>query len=386
MSKTMLAIFIVLITSSSLFAQNGSAIRGVVTDDNGAKVGGAQVVLNFTPGVRLATQTDESGTFEYKGLRPGSYLIEVKADGFSVYMSESIQLGRGDNKEVAIQLRVAAINASVVVTATGTVERADDVAKVVSTLDSEEIEAKHELSLAEALRGTPGVRVQQQGSPGNLTTVRLRGQRNFDTALLLDGLRVRDASDINGSALSLITDLVPVAVDRVEILRGAGSSIFGTHAIGGVLNMIPAVGSDGFHVSAGFEGGGLGTYRERLQITGGGKSFGYDVGANRIDVRDGIDGDDAYGNTGFAGRVQFHPTESIAISANLYGAIANARLNDSPFALAAAFGSAQPFPDAIPGGTFQPDFNNPDQGRRQRLIVGSGRLTHVANDWISYSV
>ena len=63
--------------------------------------------------------------------------------------------------------------------------RADEIAKVVSTLDSETIEAKHELGLAEALRGTPGVRVQQQGSPGALTAVRLRGQRNFDTALLL---------------------------------------------------------------------------------------------------------------------------------------------------------------------------------------------------------
>src|SRR6185369_17406992 len=108
------------------------------------------------------------------------------------------------------------------------------------------------------------------------------------------------------------------------------------HAIGGVLNLIPEVGSDGFHVNAGFEGGGLGTFRERLQVSGGGKSFGYELGANRLDVRDGIDGDDQYGNTGFAGRVQFNPTQSITINANLFGNVANARLNDSPFALPAA--------------------------------------------------
>ena len=386
MNKTILAIIITLIASTSLFAQNGGTIRGVVVDENGAKVAGARVVLNVTPGVQLTTQTAQTGAFEYKGLRSGSYLVEVKADGFSDFTSEAIQLDRAQTKELAVQLKVAAIKANVVVTATGTAQRADEVAKVVSTLDSEEIETKHELTLAEALRGTPGVRVQQQGSPGSLTTVRLRGQRNFDTSLLLDGLRVRDASDINGSALSLITDLVPVALDRVEILRGAGSSIFGTHAIGGVVNMIPAVGSDGVHVNAGFEAGGLGTFRERLQVSGGGKSFGYELAANRLDVRDGIDGDDAYGNTGFAGRVQFQPTESIAISANLYGTIANARLNDSPFALPAGFSSSQRFPDAVAGVTFQPDFNNPDQGRRQRLLVGSARFTHVANDRISYTV
>ena len=386
MKRIVLMIFVTLITSSSLFAQNGGAIRGVVTDENGAKVAGARVVLNFTPGVQLTTQTDQAGAFEYKGLRPGSYLVEVKAEGFSEFTSEAIRVDRGETDEVAVQLKIAAISANVVVTATGTVQRADEVAKVVSTLEADEIEQKHELSLAEALRGTPGVRVQQQGSPGSLTTVRLRGQRNFDTSLLLDGLRVRDASDINGSALSLITDLVPVALDRIEILRGAGSSIFGTHAIGGVLNVIPAVGSNGFHVDAGFEGGGLGTFRERLQVSGGGKSFGYELGANRVDVREGIDGDDAYGNTGFGGRLQFQPTESIMVAANLYGTLANARLNDSPFALPAAFGSSLPFPDAVPGVTFQPDFNNPDQGRRQRLIVGSGRFTHVANDAIDYSI
>ena len=386
MKNSILSILFTLIVSSPLLAQNGSVIRGVVTDEAGAKVAGAQVILNITPGVKLTRQTDQAGSFKYEDLRPGSYLIEVKADGFSVFASESIELKRGESKEVAVQLKLAAINASVVVTSTGTPERADEIAKVVSTLDSETIETKHELGLAEALRGTPGVRVQQQGSPGALTAVRLRGQRNFDTALLLDGLRVRDASDINGSALPLFVDLVPVALDRVEILRGAGSSIYGTHAIGGVINVIPEVGSEGFHVNAGFEGGSLATYRERLQVSGGGDSFGYELGANRLDVRDGIDGDDAYGNTAFAGRFQFYPTQSITIAANLYGAIANGRVNDNPFPLPAAFATSQRFPDAVPGVTFQPDFNNPDQGRRQRLIVASGRFTQVANEWLSYSI
>src|SRR5687768_3296856 len=314
MKRIVLITAVTLITSANLFAQNGGTIRGTVTDENGAKVASARVVLNFTPGVQLTTQTDQSGVFEYKGLRSGSYLIEVKAGGFSEFTSEAIQLDRTETKELSVQLKVAAINASVVVTATGTAQRADEVSKVVSTLDGDEIENRHELTLPEALRGIPGVRVQQQGSPGALTTLRLRGQRNFDTALLLDGLRVRDAGDINGSAASLMSDLVPVALNRVEILRGAGSSIYGTHAIGGVVNMIPDAGSSGLHFTAGFEGGTLATYRERLGVSGGGKLFGFEVGVNRLDVRDGIDGDDAYGNTGFAGRLQINPTPSIAIA------------------------------------------------------------------------
>src|SRR5690349_16363547 len=168
MNKTILVIVITLIAATTLFAQNGGAIRGVVTDENGAKVAAARVTLILTPGVQLTTHTDQSGAFEYKGLRSGSYLIEVVAEGFSEFTSESLQVDRGQTKELPIQLKVAAINANVVVTATGTAQRADEVAKVVSTLDSEQIESKHELTLAEALRGTPGVRVQQQGSPGAL--------------------------------------------------------------------------------------------------------------------------------------------------------------------------------------------------------------------------
>ena len=236
--------------SIAALAQGISSVSGTVADEHGAKVPGAQVTLTAESGIQLATVSDKSGAFDFKNLRAGSYLVEVKAEGFAAFTSEPIQLARSESKSIAAELRVAAVNASVVVTATGTAQRADEVSKVVSVLDAQEIEAKHELALSEALRGTPGLRVQQQGSPGALTTLRLRGQRNFDTSLLLDGLRVRDAGDINGSAVSLLSDLVPVALDRVEILRGAGSSIYGTHAIGGVINLIPESGPTGLHFSA----------------------------------------------------------------------------------------------------------------------------------------
>src|ERR671918_83302 len=75
-----------------------------------------------TTGTHLNTATDRSGTFEYTNLRSGSYFIEVKANGFSVFTSEEIRFTRGENKQLALELKVAAINASVVVTATGTAQ------------------------------------------------------------------------------------------------------------------------------------------------------------------------------------------------------------------------------------------------------------------------
>ena len=376
---------LLLVVSTLTFGQTSTSIRGTVADENGAKIGGAEVRLISRNGSQLSTTTDNNGTFVFGSLPSGRYLIEVKADGFSTFVSDEITTERGNATEHDLVLTVAGISENVVVTAAGTAQRDDEVSKVVSILDATEIDAKHELNLPEALRGTPGVRVQQQGSPGALTTIRLRGQRTFDTAVLLDGLRVRDASDIGGSAASLTTDLVPVAMDRVEVLRGAGSSIYGTNAIGGVINFVPDTSTAGLHFDIGGEAGGLRTFRERLKIAGGSQRAGLTLGLHRLDVRRGVDGQDQFGNSAGSGRFLFAPSSSTTIAINLYGTISNARLNDSPFALPGAFGS-QLFPRAIAGTSFQPDFNNPDQGRRNRLLVGSIRFTQQVNDRISYSV
>ncbi|HEX7297110.1 MAG TPA: TonB-dependent receptor, partial [Pyrinomonadaceae bacterium] len=248
------------------------------------------------------------------------------------------------------------------------------------------LENRDELTLAEGLRGVPGLRIQQQGSLGSLTSIRLRGQRTADTSILLDGLRLRDAGDINGSAASLVADLVPVALDHLEILRGSGSTLYGTHAIGGVINAIPQNGAPGIHFTTGFEGGTLSTFRERFGVSAGRDNFGFNLGIHRIDVRSGIDGDDEYGNSTFGGRFHVNPTQATTLSAGFYGTISNARLNDSPFALPGAFTASQPFPKAVAGVTFQPDFNNPDQGRRNRTLLGSVKWLHLLDDRWSYSI
>lgn len=379
-------ILVFLLFPAITFGQNAASIQGTISDELGAKVSGVEVRLRSRTGSQISTKTDQGGKFKFDNLKSGEYLIEVKAGGFADMTSPTIHLAKGGTENIDLQLKVAGINESVVITATGTAQRETEVSKVVSVIDAPQIEAKRELNLPEALRGTAGVRVQQQGSPGALTTIRLRGQRTFDTAILLDGLRVRDAADINGASASLVTDLSPVAMDRVEILRGAGSSIYGTSAIGGVVNMVPETPHAGFHFELGAEAGGLATFRERLKVSQGGSRAGFSFGVSRLDVRHGVDGEDQYGNTVGAGRFQFNPSSAVTIAGTVYGTFSNARLNDSPFVLAGAFAGGSQFPRAVAGVSFQPDFNNPDQGRRHRLLVGSVRLTQQLNESLSYSV
>lgn len=372
---------------ASVAAQNGARVEGRVTDESGANVPGAEVRLRARAGLKLFARTDDEGLYAFNGLAPGDYILEVTARGFAVATSEELRVERGQQAERHFQLTVGTINENVVVVATGTPQRADEVSKAVTLINDEQIEAGRELTLSEALRGTPGIRVQQQGSYGTLASIRLRGQRSYDTAILLDGLRVRDAADINGSAVPFITDILPADLERVEILRGSGSSIYGTNAIGGVVNLVPRTGAGASRYEASFEGGGLGLFRERLKGSGGiGSRAGYSFGLARVDVRRGVDGNDEYGNSAGGGRFQIAVTPSVQLSANFYGTLSNARINNDPFALSPAFTSAELYPSAVEGVNFQPDTNNPDQGRRNRLFVTSVRLAQSVNELFSYTV
>ena len=384
--RGLIPLALILALSAFALAQNPSAITGRVTDPQGASVASAQVQLRSRAGVQLFAATDDNGAYSFKSVPPGDYVIEVRVKGFAGFTSNELYVARGQSVTSDVKLSVEAVNESVVVTATGTAQRIDEISKAVSVIDDQSIEARRELNVAESLRGTPGIRVQQQGSIGALTSVRLRGLRNFDTAILLDGLRVRDASDINGSAAVVIPDLLPADLDRIEVLRGSGSSIYGTNAIGGVINLVPRTGTGQTHFEFGFDGGSLALFRERIRGAGGiGKRAGYSFGLTRLDVRHGVDGNDQYGNTVGVGRFQFSVTPTVTISANFYGTIANGRVNDSPFALPAAF-TCGLYPAAIAGVTFHPDLNNPDKGRRNRVLVGSVRLSQQVNDKLSYSI
>ncbi|MBC7912417.1 MAG: hypothetical protein H7Y30_18060, partial [Pyrinomonadaceae bacterium] len=182
-------------------------------------------------------------------------------------------------------------------------------------------------------------------------------------------------------------DLLPAGLERVEILRGSGSSIYGTNAIGGVINMVPGTGAGAPRFEASFEGGSLSLFRERFQGSGGiGNRAGFSFGLTRLDVRRGVDGNDEYGNIAGGARFQFEVTPSISIAANFYGTISNARVNNDPIALPFAFTSTEQYPRAVEGITFQPDTDDTDSGRRNRLLVGSVRWTHRVNDIFSYTV
>ena len=244
---------------------------------------------------RASTLSDAEGQYRFDRVASGEYIIEAEAQGFSRITSPPIQVERAGVKDYDITLSLAQVNQEVVVTAAGTAQSIDELSKTVTVMDYQEVLQRDEYSIAEALRTVPGVRFQQLGGPGALSSLKIRGLRNQDTSVLIDGQRFRDVAAPQGDASGFLSDLLFTDTNRVEVLRGSGSSFYGTNAIGGVVNVITDEGGGRTHGSVLAEGGSKGFFRGVGQLAGGIHSdrVTYSVGAENLSVTEGVDGYDA---------------------------------------------------------------------------------------------
>jgi len=332
-----------------------------VLDPQYASVPGARIQL--TRGDASWTTSvvaSDVGSYRFETLAPGSYIASASASGFAARVVP-VRIEGNDPFEVEIRLELAAVSESVVVTGADRAQRLSDSTKTLSVVDSEEMDIRDEYFVPEALRTVPGLRMEQLGGPGSFTSLKIRGLRTEDTAILIDGARLRDPSAPQGDASSYIENLVTPDLDRVEILRGPGSSLHGTNAGGGVINIVTASGGGEPRGSLLVEGGGLGFLRAGASTSGGIRDrFLYSVGASHVNVSEGVDGDDESRNTSFQGRALLQMTPRSSLSFRFYGSDAELALNESPVTLGA-------LPEgeiaAIPNVNYVPSANDPDNRR-----------------------
>src|SRR6266850_750877 len=329
-----IAFGLLLVLSQSALAQSGTTtITGHVKDPQGANLPGATVTLygrERTFG--LSTTTDSTGAYRFEKLAPGEYLVEAKAEGFASAGAKQLVVERGQGATLDIPLELSGVRSTVVVTASDTPQSVDEVSKAVTVVDRQEMDERDESAIAESLRTVPGLRVQQLGGPGSFTSIKTRGLRNEDTAVLIDGLRFRDAAATQGDASGFLEDLIVTDVSRVEVLRGSGSSLYGSNAIGGVVNLVTDEGGGPFHGALLAEGGGLGMFRGRAQAAGGfrNNTIVYSAGFSHLNVTRGVDGEDEARNTSGQGRILFRPSPTTTLSGRIYAANSRLQLNNSP--------------------------------------------------------
>jgi vitamin B12 transporter len=171
----------------------------------------------------------------------------------------------------------------IVVTATRSATALDDIPARVEVISRQDIENRGYVTAVEVLGSTPGINVVQSGGAGTLTSVFSRGANSKHTLALFDGIRLNDASSPNGQ-YNFGQDTV-AGLERIEVVRGAASSIYGSDAIGGVINFIPRVGGgDAFELFFETAIGSRDTYRLMLGANGDSGPIAYALSAEHFET------------------------------------------------------------------------------------------------------
>jgi len=155
--------------------------------------------------------------------------------------------------------------------------RATETGSSVSIITAQDIELRGYQFALDAIAGAPGVTINQNGAFGGLATVRIRGAGSDQTLVLLDGVPLGDPTSVGGGFDFSVLDAADI--ERIEILKGPQSTLWGSDAIGGVVNIITKRPEEDFGARGFFEGGSFKTYRGGAGVNAAG-----DIGDIRLAV------------------------------------------------------------------------------------------------------
>lgn len=236
--RASLAAFSLLIVSSTVTAQpaSGGRILGYVLDPDGQPVAGATIVVDGPTAAPRTFLSDAHGGFEVAIASPGRVRVRASAPGLAAPALD-VDVARGQTLTVNLTLRLTAVEERLVVTASQVAQPSSVLPDSTTVLTGEALATRQQFNMSQALRSVPGVAVQQSGGPGGLTSLFLRGGESDYTLVLIDGVR----ANAFGGGIDL--SQVPLAdVDRIEVVRGPQSALYGADAIGGVVQIITRAG------------------------------------------------------------------------------------------------------------------------------------------------
>ncbi|MBN1223486.1 MAG: TonB-dependent receptor, partial [Candidatus Aminicenantes bacterium] len=209
--------------------QSQVILKGKIEDWKGNPVQKAVVLI---PEIGKSVESDKSGTFEMIEIPPGRYHIEVYAEGYMDFSSDIFNLIR-DNLDYSIIL-IQQISEEVVVTATRTAKLYSETPVKLEIISMKDIEQKAATTLADTLCQTTGVRVENDCQNCNFTQVRINGMQGKYTQVLIDSSPVISAM----TGVYGLEQIPAEMLDRIEIIKGGGSALYGGNAVAGVINVI----------------------------------------------------------------------------------------------------------------------------------------------------
>ncbi|WP_168454128.1 TonB-dependent receptor plug domain-containing protein [Sphingopyxis microcysteis] len=219
---------------------------------------------------------------------------------------------------------VAADGDSIVVTATRAPLTLDEIPAAIAVLDKDAIDRAQDIGVTELLLRTPGVSISRNGGYGTATSLRIRGAESEHTVAVIDGVKLNDPSSTGGGFN--FTNLLVGDISRIEVLRGPQSILWGSQAIGGVVNIVTASPEKRLEGSFDLEAGSRDTVSARAAIGGRTGPLAWRIGGQRF-TTDGISSHgkafggverDGYRNHSVSGRAELTLADNVSAEVRGY--------------------------------------------------------------------
>src|SRR3989441_2446839 len=303
--------FLLLLFASSAFSQTANVsgdaqLTGTLTDPSGAGVGSVEIRAkpeDRSSGMIYKATSRTDGEYSV-GLSAGKYHVRFVRAPF-VERAVDLSFAPGETRKLDLRLELERLSASVVVTAQVEPITSEDSPAPVTVISRTEIKQRQSVSLPELLATQPGVSIARTGPEGGVATLFLDGGNSNFTKVLVDGAPMNDPGGfLNYSNLTLDN------VDKVEVVRGAESALYGSDAVSGVIQIFTHRGTTrvpAFDLFA--EGGGFSSARGGAQVSGLLGHFDY-AAAGAYFQTDGQGPNDSFLNRTFSGNMGWRFTES----------------------------------------------------------------------------
>jgi len=197
----------------------------------------------------------------------------------------------------------------IVVTATRTEVPLNQLTTSLTVITSEEIRERQAETVSEVLRDVAGVNVIQTGSMGTATSVFIRGSTSNQVLVLVDGVEINSTTTGAYDFANLTTE----SIERIEVLRGAGGTLYGSQAVGGVINIITKRGQGPLDVGVSAQGGNGWTNRQVATLRGGLGKLGYAFSVGHIGSQGFRSVNDDYRNLSTSARLDYQLTENASL-------------------------------------------------------------------------
>jgi len=281
---------LLLFVAVALPAASAADLKVKVIDPQSAAVSGAQVSL-LSKGSRTAMKistTSPEGIASLGELSSGSYQIQVLAPGFAPHTEDVT----AHSDVITIQLRLATASETVVVTATRTPLPAGETGASISTLENAQLETMQPIAADDAVRFLPGAVVNTAGQRGGFSSLFVRGGESTYNKVIVDGVAIDNPGETFDYGTLPLTQ-----ADRVEFLRGAQSTLYGSDAMTSVVQVWTRTGSTSVpELQVGADGGNFGTANGNLSLSGAHARFDYNFFGDQFNSN-GLGVNDAYSNS-----------------------------------------------------------------------------------------